>query len=234
MSVTLLEVVLPAHNEGATIAGTLREWAHELRELPFRIIVSEDGSTDDTVSVVRTVAGSLPVTLISEPRRKGYSRAVIDALASTTAPYVLCVDADGQCDPADVWALWELRDRYDIVKGRRVHRADPLLRRVLSSLFRAYHGAIFRTRLKDPSCPYVLMRRAVVERLVAELGELDQGFWWEVMARAVRRGYRIGELAVRHRPRTHGATQVYRLNKMPRIGVSHALGLLRIWWQTRA
>jgi hypothetical protein len=44
---------------------------------------------------------------------------------------------------------------------------------------------------------------------------MQQGFWWEFVARVHRGGYRIAELPVHHRLRSAGETQVYRWSRMP-------------------
>src|SRR5207302_2551943 len=106
-SVDVIDIVLPAHNEADSIGATLREF-HEVAQaggLTVRFIVSEDGSSDATVAIVRALAATLPITLLTEARRKGYSRAVTDGLRASTADLVACVDADGQCDPRDLVRL---------------------------------------------------------------------------------------------------------------------------------
>jgi hypothetical protein len=65
------------------------------------------------------------------------------------------------------------------------------------------------------------------------LGAMQQGFWWEFVARVHRGGYRIAELPVHHRPRSAGETQVYRWSRMPGIFIRHVLAILRIWRETR-
>jgi hypothetical protein len=72
-----------------------------------------------------------------------------------------------------------------------------------------------------------------VRAVVGELGEMEQGFWWEYVARIYRRGYSIREFPVHHRERAAGMTQVYRLKKLPGIGYRHFRALLRIDRQTR-
>jgi hypothetical protein len=62
---------------------------------------------------------------------------------------------------------------------------------------------------------------------------MQQGFWWEFMARVHRRGYSILELPVQHRERIAGETQVYKLRKLPGIGWRHFVALFKIWFQTR-
>jgi dolichol-phosphate mannosyltransferase len=229
-----LEVVLPVHNEGDTIEATLREWFAELSpSLGIAFIVCEDGSTDDTKSVLRRCARDLPMTLRLGEERKGYARAVVDGLRASRAPYVLAVDSDGQCDPADFWEFWRRRDEFDVIIGRRTARADPWLRRVMSATFKLWYRALLGVPVADPSCPYVLARRAALDRLVPELGVLDPGLWWEFTARAYRRRVPLLELPIHHRRRHSGATQVFKWRKIPGIGLAHAIGLFTIWRQTR-
>jgi glycosyltransferase involved in cell wall biosynthesis len=229
-----LDVVLPVHNEGGTIEATLREWFAELSpRLAVNFIVCEDGSTDDTKDILRTCARDLPMALRLGEERKGYSPAVIDGLKASRAPYVLAVDSDGQCDPADFWQFWQRREDFDVIIGRRTRRADPWFRRAMSGAFKLWYRALLGVPIADPSCPYVLVRRAALNRLIPDLGVLDPGLWWEFTARAYRTGVPLLELEIHHRRRRSGATQVFKWRKMPRIGLAHALGLFTIWRQTR-
>jgi dolichol-phosphate mannosyltransferase len=165
--------------------------------------------------------------------RKGYSRAVRDGMQALQAPYLLCLDSDGQCDPKDFWKFWVARNDADVLMGWRVERADTLLRRTLSRFFYLLYQALYRVPVHDPSCPYILSHKKVIERLVPELGVMQEGFWWEFVARTHRRGYSLRELPVHHRLRAGGATQVYKYRKMPGIFFRHVLGLFKIWYQTR-
>jgi dolichol-phosphate mannosyltransferase len=171
--------------------------------------------------------------LIMSPKRKGYSRAVVDGMNVSEAPYLLCLDSDGQCDPADFQRLWELRNRADVVIGWRVNRADNALRRFLSRTFYQVYQLFYHVPVHDPSCPFVLAPHSVIAAIAPEMGEMQQGFWWEFVARVHRSGYSILEVPVNHRVRAAGETQVYRFQKMPGIGYRHFAALFRIWRQTR-
>jgi glycosyltransferase involved in cell wall biosynthesis len=227
-----VDVVLPVHNEGASIAGTLREFHAEVARdagIPIRFVICEDGSSDDTVPVLQELAGELPIKLISDPVRKGYSRAVIDGLRATEAEWVLCIDSDGQCDPVDFVSLAAARAGYDMVIGYRNPRRDSVMRKLMSGAFGFVYRRFFNVRLRDPSCHYVLIRRLALRAiLVGDVGILKQGFWWEFVARATALGLSIAELPVRHRVRSAGTTQVYRLKKIPNIALEHLSGLARL------
>ena len=228
----MIDIVIPVHNEGASIAATLREF-HETattkQGIPVRFVICEDGSTDDTVPVLKALAGELPIKLISDPERKGYSRAVIDGLKATDSEWVACIDSDGQCDPADFANLVALRSSAEMVMGWRNPRSDVAVRKLMSGAFGLVYRCFFNVRLRDPSCPYILIRRPALEKILSgQVGILKQGFWWEFVARATAHGVRIVETPVHHRVRAAGTTQVYKPTKVPRIAYEHLLGLRKL------
>src|SRR5271155_2757254 len=229
-----LEVLLPVHNEAEAIEATIREIYNELApQVSLRFLICEDGSTDNTKSVLRQLSESLPMKLILSDERKGYSRAVKDGMRALEAPYLLCLDSDGQCDPKDFASFWKVRTASDVVLGWRVNRADTRLRRLMSRTFYQVYELLYSVPVHDPSCPYVLVRKDVVDQLVDELGAMQQGFWWEFVARVHRNGFSIRELPVNHRLRFAGTTQVYKFRKLPGIGWRHFIALFKIWHQTR-
>jgi glycosyltransferase involved in cell wall biosynthesis len=230
----VLEVLLPVHNEAESVEGTIREIYDTLSpRVPLRFIICEDGSVDDTKKVLLRLCQSFPIKLVMSEERKGYSRAVIDGMKSLDADYLLCLDADGQCDPNDFWKFWETRNNQDVAIGWRVDRSDTLLRKALSRAFYFVYQLLYRVPVHDPSCPFVLARRQVIERVVSELGEMKQGFWWEFVARVHRRGFSVGEVPVKHRVRSAGKTQIYRPSRLPGIAYQHLVALFKIWFQTR-
>jgi glycosyltransferase involved in cell wall biosynthesis len=227
-----IDVVLPAHNEEAAIADVLCEFyrvAHDVGGVDLRLVVAEDGSSDRTREVVTRLAEYLPVYLLPQAPRKGYSRGVLDGIRATSAPLVAFSDSDGQCDPADLVRLINALGDHDMVVGYRQPRDDSLFRRVISRAFRIVYERCFSVRLKDPSCPFLVVRQDAVEKILrGSPGILQQGFWWEFNARANAAGLSVVQLPVHHRSRAAGKTQVYHLSKLPRIAGEHLRGLLTL------
>lgn len=230
-----VQVLLPVHNEAESIEATIREIYRELSaQVRIQFILCEDGSVDDTKQVLRRVAREIPAKLLLSDERKGYSRAVRDGMLEADAPYLLCLDSDGQCDPRDFHRFWEARKNSDVVIGWRVSRADNWVRKAMSRTFYAVWKALYHCAIHDPSCPFMLARRGVIAVLATQMGAMQQGFWWEFMARVHRLGFTIAEFPVHHRDRAAGVTQVYRLQKLPGIGYRHFVALFRILRETRA
>jgi glycosyltransferase involved in cell wall biosynthesis len=227
-----IDIVIPAHNEGASIGNILREFFGTVAiqdHIPIRFVVCEDGSTDDTVPVIKRLGQEMPLKLISDPVRKGYSRAVIDGILETESEWIAFIDSDGQCDPHDFSRLVALREGVDLVVGWRNPRRDPLMRKAMSRAFGLVYRMLFEVRVRDPSCPYLLVHRSGLEKMISpNLGILKQGFWWEFLARASHAGLRITETPVRHRNRVSSVTKIYRPLKVPRIAAEHLVGLWKL------
>jgi glycosyltransferase involved in cell wall biosynthesis len=229
-----LQVLLPVHNEADSIAHTIREIFQEIAsQVSMEFIVCEDGSVDGTPAILRQLSSELPIKLMTSEERKGYSRAVKDGMLAQTAPYLLCLDSDGQCDPRDFWKFWEARDQAEILIGRRAIRADPGFRRVLSRGFYLIYQLFFHVPVHDPSCPFVLAKQPVMACLAVEMERMQQGFWWEFTARAHLHRFTFKEIPIHHRPRFAGKTQVYHLIKLPGIGLRHFLALFQIRFQRK-
>jgi len=234
MSSHAVEVLLPVHNEGESIEETIRGMNTELsRVADVGFIVCEDGSKDNSKEVLRKLAIQLPIRLNLSDARKGYSKAMREGMEMCESDYLLCLDSDGQCDPRDFGKFWEARNSADVIIGWRVHRADPLVRRLFSRFFYLLYQLVFRVPVHDPSCPYVLMRNSVAKVMAKELGEMKEGFWWEFVARTHRGGFTLHEMPIHHQLRSAGVTQVYKWSKMPGIFFRHIAALFKIWSQTR-
>lgn len=229
-----LQIILPVYNEARGIEQVIREIQTEIgKRIRMEFIISEDGSTDGTKQVLQKLQGDISMILLMSKKRKGYARAMIDAMKSVRAPYILSLDSDGQCDPKDFMKFWNERKKFDVIIGNRVKREDALLRRALSRFFYICYKIIFRLPIHDPSCPYVLMTKDVSIKLSSDLGRMKEGFWWEFIATVFTYGYKVKEVPVHHRARIFGKTKIYDLHKLPGIGIRHFIALYSMWKMAR-
>jgi glycosyltransferase involved in cell wall biosynthesis len=233
-----IDLVLPVHNEAETIRQTIQEFfavAQNSDNIKLRFVICEDGSTDNTVEVINKAAEEFPIIFLTSKTRKGYSRAVIDGFNSCEAEYIAFSDSDGQCDPSDLIKLLNKVTESDVAFGQRMQRTDSTKRRAMSFAFRCVFRLLFNIKIKDPSCPYLIMRREVWNRIKkhCDIGMLPQGFWWEFVARITSENFKIIYVPVRHRPRAGGETKVYKSLAIPKIAAEHLIGLFRLKYRLR-
>jgi len=121
-------VVIPAYNEAATIREVA---ARALRQCP-RVVIVDDGSTDDTAAALH----GLPIELLRNPRNEGKAaalwRGMQHALAAG-ADAVITLDGDGQHRPEDIPRLIETSSRSpaSIIIGSRMNNAAAFPRKRL-------------------------------------------------------------------------------------------------------
>lgn len=227
-----INIVSPVHNEGESIRKTLKEFYdfYENSNFEMNFIISEDGSTDNTLSEINYVKKTHNLMLISEETRKGYSKAVIDGLKKVEHNVVSFIDSDGQCDPADFERLYSEFNGNNLVIGYRNPRNDSNFRKFISYLFKVFYINIFKIKLIDPSCPYFVTSKKNINKILStkEIGILEQGFWWEFYARAIYLGVEIIEVPINHRNRSGGKTVVYKFNKLPKIAFTHLKNLFKL------
>jgi glycosyltransferase involved in cell wall biosynthesis len=224
-----ISVVFPVHDESFIVEFTVRNYVAELqgRIQDLEVIVAEDGSTDDTKVVLERLAGELSIQLHMTDERKGYQRAVIDAVAHATKPWVFIVDSDYQFAAIDFWRLEPLRDTHDIILGMKCPRKDPFYRVALSWVYNLLLRLTFGVPYHDMDTGFRLIRRDVLTELAPEIRFLSF-FTAEFVVRADYRGYRIIEVPVHHFARKIGSTSIFFLSKLAIISLRQIVGILRM------
>jgi glycosyltransferase involved in cell wall biosynthesis len=231
-----IAVLMPIHNEAKTIEKSVTEFYNVISpRMPLELILSEDGSTDNTENIIQKLSEKTPLKAILSTSRKGYASGIKNGLKLVKAKYVLITDSDGQHDPKDFWKLWNLRMKYDIVSGWRKKRADALYRKIMSRIFqwrikRAFH----LPNLMDITAPFKLMKTEVAIEIAEKCKYMNESFWNEFEVRAYIGGFSIGETPVAHRSRAdQSATRVYKLWKIPKIALAQLMALSKLKLELR-
>jgi glycosyltransferase involved in cell wall biosynthesis len=202
----LISVVVPVLDE----AESLPQLADELRAvssehgLDIEVVLVDDGSTDGTWQVIRDLAAGDPRFRGIRLRRNfGKAPALAAGFAAAGGAVVVTMDGDLQDDPAEVPKLLAALDSgYDTVSGWKRVRHDPWHKVWPSRAFNLVVSWLTGVRLHDVNCGLKCYRREALQE-VALYGELHR--FIPVLAHA--KGFRAGEVEVRHRPRAHGRSK---------------------------
>lgn len=200
-----LSIFLPSHNEEGNVERVVNGFLAELPKVAdeYEVIVVDDGSRDRTGAIADQLAAANPhVRVVHHEINRGYGGAVISGLRTAKMPWVMLSDGDGQFDPADMRLLVDRTSDHDVVVGRRIHRADPLVRRINGKAWTILVRLMFGLRISDMDCGFKLFRTDLVQDL--ELHAQGAMITTELMARLAGRKARICEVGVKHLPRTAG------------------------------
>ncbi len=199
----MLSIVIPALNESESLRELLRQITDTCRThaIDAELIFVDDGSTDGSWDVIRTLAGEDDrVRGIRFRRNFGKAAALTAGMRAVRGDLILTMDADLQDDPAGIPALIaRLNEGYDVVNGWKQRRLDPWHKVYPSRVFNWLVGWMTGLKLHDHNCGLKLFRAQVASE-IRLYGEMHR--FVPVLAHA--RGFRVTELPVNHRPRRHG------------------------------
>jgi glycosyltransferase involved in cell wall biosynthesis len=198
-----VSVVVPFYNAGREMVDALHNsLGSATATLPggVELIYVDDGSTDDTLEALRAVQQrDERVIVIELAANFGQHAAFSAGFDRTHGRYIVTMDADLQCDPAEIpLLLAPLEQGYDFVSGVRKGRRDPRSRQLWSRLLTRLVTSITRVRLQDVGCPFNACTADVVHA-VSTFGELRRF----LKPLAVRVAKRVAEVEVSHQARHH-------------------------------
>jgi len=202
-----ISVILPAHNEEKRILNALVELTSYLSQqrIQYEIIVSTDGSTDNTESIVSKYAQENPhVVLVSFPERLGKGGGILNAAHSATGEFLIIMDVDLAVPPELIPpTILQIQDtNADIIFGSRNLRDSkilaqpPFYRKILGKGFNLFFRILLGIKLHDTQCGYKAIRKNVLELLERDLN--IEGFAYDIdlAVKAKKHGYKIVEMPV--------------------------------------
>ncbi|MGE9290079.1 MAG: glycosyltransferase family 2 protein [Puniceicoccales bacterium] len=171
---TKISLVIPCFNE----AGNLQPLIEELKanQIPqfslWEYIFVDDGSSDDTVSILRSSSRELSgtVRIIEFSRNFGKESAILAGLEHSTGDVTVVMDADLQDPPSLLGSMIQAitEEGFDMAATHRVDRSDePAVRSLFSHFFYRVWNWLTPTRLRPGARDFRAMSRAVVNCVVA-------------------------------------------------------------------
>jgi hypothetical protein len=200
-----LTVVIPCFNEVDNVEPSYREITNELADYSLELFYVDDGSTDGTLSKIRSLAAADPrVRYVSFSRNFGFEAAFSAGYRYASQPWVLHIDADQQFPAAESHKLIAAAEQgYDAVFGVRTNRQDPRLRRWGTAAFHFIGRRLLRIEIPPGATAFRLVRAELAKKIV----DLRLGTPY-FLATVPRLTSRYTTVQVAHRARERGESKV--------------------------
>jgi glycosyltransferase involved in cell wall biosynthesis len=210
-------VIIPAFNEGRTVAAVVSELTAVARWR--EILVVDDGSADDTAAEAERAGARV----IRHPYNKGNGAAVKTGIRQAQGSFVLILDGDGQHRPPDATRLVCRLDSFDLVIGARSPATHASLgRRAGNALLNALAGYLAGRPIPDLTSGLRAARR---DHLLEFLHLLPNGFSTPTTTTLafLKAGYNVAFEPI-EAARREGASKI----RLGRDGVGFFLILLKV------
>ncbi|MGI6207446.1 MAG: glycosyltransferase family 2 protein [Anaerolineae bacterium] len=207
-----VSIFAPAYNEGGNLPLLLEKLDRTIERLGVsaEVVIVNDGSTDDTASILDRAAGIYPwLRVIHHRRNAGLTEAMRTGFEAVRGEVVVFIPSDLESDPEeDVPALLsKLDEGYDVVAGWRQGRRD---RKVFASwIYNNVSARLFGVHAHDMNW-IKAFRRDVIENI-----HLRSDWHRFILMIAAAQGYRVGEVKTSYRPRPTGRSK-FGIGRIPR------------------
>lgn len=224
-----LTIFFPCYNDASSI-GQLVKDAFKIAPIltsNFEVIVINDGSTDESATVLGRLQKTYPaLKVITHPRNLGYGAALRSGFAAASKDLVFYTDGDGQYSVGELPILFQLMTAdVDFVNGIKMTRRDATYRVFIGNLYSFITRWFFRLPITDVDCDFRLIRRPLLQKL--KLTATSGHICPELVKTAQRAHASFREVSVHHFERAHGESQFFHLKHL----YTTFSGLISLWAQ---
>ena len=206
-----VSLIIPCYNESIRVAKMIdgiKEFIATWHGL-FEIIIIDDGSTDDTVSLIKNnllyknLLADNKIQLIQQTNT-GKGGALQKGITAASLDFVLTVDADMAAHPVEIMN-WRLQNKATFARdticiASRTLAASKLIlisnRRSSGKLFNTIVRIITNLPFKDTQCGFKLYPRAIAQQLFANLRTKGWAHDVEILLQANKQSIPVIEMPI--------------------------------------
>lgn len=168
-----ISIVVPCYNEEEALPKFLEEIKKEEKSFDkvcFELIFVDDGSKDNTLSLLKEFSKEKNIHYISFSRNFGKEAAMLAGLKEASGEFVAIMDADLQDPPSLLHEMYTIlkEEDYDCVGTRRVTRkGEPVIRSFFARLFYKIINGMSKVEMVDGARDFRLMKRQMVNAILS-------------------------------------------------------------------
>ncbi|KAG5438325.1 hypothetical protein PCANB_002813 [Pneumocystis canis] len=226
-------IILPTYQErkNLPIITYLLAKTLDSENLNWELIIVDDNSPDKTQEVailLMKIYGEHKIILKTRPKKLGLGTAYIYGLQYCTGNFIIIMDADFSHHPKYIPQFIELQKKksYDIVLGTRYASGGgvygwDLKRKLVSLGANLLSKILFQHGVSDVTGSFRLYKKDVFEKIILDSKSKGYVFQMEIIVKAKKYGYSIGEVPITFIDRLYGESK---------LGVDEIIGYIMGLW----
>ena len=239
LSAHFVSVIVPCYNEAAAIPqlkSRLKDFAdHGHKRFEFEFILVDDGSTDDTYSLLQSAfADDQRFSVIRQSPNRGLTAAILSGGRQAQGEWLVSIDSDCTYDPKQIYNLLQRinEDCADMIIGSPYHSRGKVLnvprwRLAISKAANRIYRGLFRTKITCYTGCFRAIRAAVAKRIVVE----NEGYvgMTEMVWRVERLGGSVTEIPAVLDVRRYGQSKL----RLAQVVIQHLKFMTKVAFRGR-
>lgn len=206
-----LSIFFPSYNDAKSLPQIIKKAYNIGPKVAKRFDVTavNDGSTDDTQIVLTKLKQKYnSLNIIHHEKNQEYGGTLQSGFKNAKGEWIFYTDGDGQYDPRELTLLVDALTEYtDVVNGYKLTRSDPVIRKMLGSLYNWFLHIIYKLPISDVDCDFRLIRRSMLRKI--NLTRTSGIICLELVLKLKKAGARFKEVGVHHYKRPFGGSQFF-------------------------
>lgn len=235
----LYSVILPTYNEreNLPIIYYLLDKTFTEAKLTYEVVIVDDSSPDKTLEVAQKIQqsyGSDKVTIVSRAGKLGLGTAYSAGLKVAKGERVILMDADLSHHPKFIPQMVSMMDStgFEIVTGTRYRKGGgvygwDLKRKITSKGANFLADFLLNPGVSDLTGSFRLYERRVLEQILPQIQCTGYAFQMEIIVRAKKAGYKVGEVPITFVDRLYGESKLG-----PKEIIMYIKGLIQLFFTT--
>ena len=220
-----LVIIMPVFNEAKIIKTVLLEWIKVLNSLKinYKIKVFNDGSTDSTLDVLTNIKKEYPsfISVINQ-QNSGHGPTILSGYKNNLdSDWIFQVDSDNEMKAIYFKNLWDKKDDFDFIIGKRTNRKSPLIRKIMTYVSYLIVKLYYGKNVKDVNCPYRLMRSKSFINIINDLPNKMFAPNITITGMAIRKKLKVKQINIPFQERTTGINSL-NLNAFKLLKISYS------------
>ena len=173
-----LYIIVPAYNEEKNIKNLIDDWYPVVEKYngdeKSKLVIIDDGSKDNTYKICKEYEASYPLLHVITKKNGGHGQTVLYGYRyaiENKADFIFQTDSDGQTNPKEFDAFWNLKGQYDAIIGNRSKREDGNDRKFVEKTLLFILRIVFGVVMPDSNAPFRLMKKEIVEKYIKKMPE---------------------------------------------------------------
>ena len=203
-----ISIVIPAYNEEDNIEFVVKEAVEVLKNVTDypEVIIIDDGSNDSTIKILNELQRNIScLKIIQHEYNKGIGESIVDGFMAASGDLIFFNSADRQAPMSYLLEMLPMINNYDLVVAGYYNRKDSFIRILFSRCYHFLIRILFNIKLHNVNAMKLLKKEVFNKNI--KWGKnlcIDT----EIVVRAKKKNYKIGEVTLEHYPRVKGETKV--------------------------
>ncbi len=201
----MISLIIPVYNEANHLENTVKTVESYMKKNfnSWEIIISEDGSTDNSYEIGQKLAKkNKKIKILHSEKRLGKGGGIKHGIKASKGDIIIFYDADMAVPVTEIKKHLNLLKKYDFILGSRdlekakISKRQPAYRELLGKGFNKLIQISLGVSFKDTQCGFKYFKREVLESILPELKVDGFAFDVEIILAAQKRGYKGIEVPV--------------------------------------